>query len=30
PYEYLVVFEKDKIKAILDDNDVDVWNGVTN
>lgn len=30
PYEYLVIFEKDKIKAILDDNDVDVWNGVTN
>ncbi|KWU58976.1 hypothetical protein QCI77_27895 [Bacillus cereus group sp. MG9] len=30
PYEYLVVFEKDKIKAILDDNDVDVWNEVTN
>ena len=30
PYEYLVVFEKDKIKAILGDNDVDVWNGVTN
>ena len=30
PYEYLVVFEKDKIKAILDDKDVDVWNGVIN
>ncbi|PGE43449.1 hypothetical protein COM53_27010 [Bacillus toyonensis] len=30
PYEYLVVFERDKIKAILDDNDLDVWNGVTN
>ncbi|EOO17047.1 hypothetical protein IGA_03228 [Bacillus cereus HuA3-9] len=30
PYEYLVVFEKGKIKAILDDKDVDVWNGVIN
>ncbi|WP_028399132.1 immunity protein Imm33 domain-containing protein [Ectobacillus panaciterrae] len=30
PYEYLAVFEKDNIKAILNDNDVDIWNGITN
>lgn len=25
PYNYLVVFEKDKIKAILNEYDVDIW-----
>ncbi|RAN87251.1 hypothetical protein B5P41_24515 [Bacillus sp. SRB_28] len=30
PYEYLVVFEKDKIKAILNDKDVDIWDGIRN
>lgn len=28
PTEYLVVFEKDEIKAILDKNDINIWNGV--
>lgn len=28
PYDYLVVFEKDKIKAILNDNDVDIYSEI--
>ncbi len=30
PYEYLVVFEKDKIKAILNECDVDIWSEIEN
>lgn len=26
PYEYMVIFEKLEVKAILNENDVDVWN----
>ncbi|WP_026677436.1 immunity protein Imm33 domain-containing protein [Fictibacillus gelatini] len=26
PFEYMVVFEKDEIKAVLDDQDIDIWN----
>ena len=25
PYNYLVVFEKDEIKAVLNECDVDIW-----
>lgn len=28
PYDYLVVFEEDKIKAILNENDVDIWSEI--
>ncbi|WP_242218536.1 hypothetical protein [Bacillus cereus group sp. BfR-BA-01380] len=28
PAEYLVVFEKDQIKAILDENDINIWDEV--
>lgn len=28
PYNYLVVFEKDKIKAILNENDVEIWSEI--
>ncbi|HDR4604247.1 hypothetical protein OB975_10695 [Bacillus cereus] len=28
PYDYLVVFEKDKIKAILNECDVDIWSEI--
>ncbi|PGZ95417.1 hypothetical protein COE51_20310 [Bacillus pseudomycoides] len=28
PAEYLVIFEKDQIKVILDENDVNIWSGV--
>ncbi|MGC4378119.1 hypothetical protein WD019_14520 [Fictibacillus sp. Mic-4] len=26
PYEYMVIFEKDEIKAVLNDQDIDIWN----
>ncbi|MDM5186421.1 hypothetical protein QUF99_03050 [Bacillus sp. DX4.1] len=28
PFEYLVVFEKDEIKAVLDENNINIWNEV--
>lgn len=28
PYEYVAVFEKDNIKAILDENDINIWSDV--
>ncbi|MEH7460197.1 hypothetical protein V7183_24235 [Bacillus sp. JJ1127] len=28
PYEYLVVFRKDSIKAILNENDINVWSAI--